>query len=510
MREHRGRSSGDSSSAQTDAVAPGKLTLTGQIQLQRNGAQPAEAGAAASVGNAEAGPSEAFGQATAGAASTVPHRARMEAAFGQDFGGVRAHLGDGPARAGLDTLGARAAAHGDVVVFDSSSPSAELVAHELTHVVQQRQSGGATTQHQAVVSEAGDAAEREADSVASRVIAGERVTVSATPSAGIHRDIKGSDKVPLGEFAIDMTKIDNPGGKSSESGTVSFTPNNKAPDSGSIRLSQIVKTSEIAGGKEVDWSAVGTGAEGDRNKMMTAGTDKTHVTVQGDTLHKLAQQYYGDPGRHADVYAANTGVLTSAKPDDQLQAGKSLKIPKAIEGGYFIDHLAADARATPRTAKTDAEVPQDYVWPGEEAANNKHGKKSGSTIVPAILGDFPGTTNNWLFNFQTVARSEDAGTYYGTIHWDFEVNAGKVSKEAFKVIPGVSETFRSGLDAFNSFYKNKHTVMLGETLHDIAEKYLGDRNKWKEIADANKDIIKDPDHIEPGWKLNIPGRSGGT
>ena len=28
--------------------------------------------------------------------------------------------------------------------------------------------------------------------------------------------------------------------------------------------------------------------------------------------------------------------------------------------------------------------------------------------------------------------------------------------------------------------------------------------EWKEIYEANKDKIKDPDHIEPGWKLKIP------
>jgi nucleoid-associated protein YgaU len=435
----------------------------------------------------------------------------MEAAFGQDFGGVRAHLGDAAAREGLDALGARAAAHGDAIAFESASPSAELVAHELTHVVQQRQSGGTGPQGKATVSEPGDAAEQEADAVAARVIAGERVTVSATPGAGIHRDIKGSGKVPLGEFAIDMTKIENPAGKTGESGTVSFTPNDKAPDSKSIRLSQIVKTSQVSDKKDVDWATVGTGAEANRNKMMTTGADQTHVTVSGDTLKKLALHYYGDPGRHGDILTANAGVLpATTKPDDRLEAGKSLKIPNAVEGGYFIDHLAADPKAKQRTAKTDPEVPQDYVWPGEEALKNKHGKKLGATIEPAILTDFPGTGNNWLFNFQTVARSEDAGVYYGTIHWDFETNGGKVSKESFSVIPGVSETFRSALDEFNSFYKNKHTVMLGETLSSIAQKYYGDPNKWPDIFNANKDIIKDPDHIEPGWKLNIPGKSGGA
>ena len=105
-----------------------------------------------------------------------------------------------------------------------------------------------------------------------------------------------------------------------------------------------------------------------------------------------------------------------------------------------------------------------------------------------------------------MARSEDAGIYYGAVHWSFDADgpAGKVTKESHKVVPGVSDTFRAALDEFTKFYKNPHTVMQGETLSTIAEKYYGDPKKSGEIFKANKDKIKDPDKISPGLKLNIP------
>jgi nucleoid-associated protein YgaU len=271
-----------------------------------------------------------------------------------------------------------------------------------------------------------------------------------------------------------------------------------------------VRTFNLDTSKEHDWSKDGTGEEADRNKMQTTEANKTHVAKSGDTLKKLAMKYYGDPGRTTEIYDANTAVLKSSAPDDPIKAGTSVTIPKAVEGGYFIDHKAADARATPRTAKTDAQVPQDYVWPGEEAADNKNGSKQGKTIVPAMLKDRPGTPFNLMFNFETVARSVDLGIYYGTIHWDFEVKGGKVSQEGYKVVPGVSETFKGALDEFNKFYKNKHVVMKGESLWKIAEHYYGDGKKWPDIHNANKDIIKDPDHIEPGWELNIPTMCAGV
>jgi hypothetical protein len=63
----------------------------------------------------------------------------MERSFGQDFGHVRAHT-DGAAAKASNELGANAYAVGNNVAFGSSNPDKSLVAHELTHVLQQ--SGG--------------------------------------------------------------------------------------------------------------------------------------------------------------------------------------------------------------------------------------------------------------------------------------------------------------------------------------------------------------------------------
>lgn len=49
-----------------------------------------------------------------------------------------------------------------------------------------------------------------------------------------------------------------------------------------------------------------------------------------------------------------------------------------------------------------------------------------------------------------------------------------------------------------------HVVERGDTLSELAEEFLGDGSKWPKIAHANP-IIEDPDHIEIGWKLQIPG-----
>ena len=47
----------------------------------------------------------------------------------------------------------------------------------------------------------------------------------------------------------------------------------------------------------------------------------------------------------------------------------------------------------------------------------------------------------------------------------------------------------------------EYTVVSGDNLTKIGKKF---NVKWKDIYEANKDKIKNPDHIEPGWKLKIP------
>jgi hypothetical protein len=154
--------------------------------LHHYGLQPQIARKA--TGPASGSPGDAFARATAGAPSALPHQEKMEASFGQSFAGVAAHVGTPGAQAGLADLGARAAAFGERVAFTESSPSEHLVAHELAHVVQQRNGGGGVQAKANSVSEPGDAAELAADRAADAVVHGERVgDVGTADQLTLHR-----------------------------------------------------------------------------------------------------------------------------------------------------------------------------------------------------------------------------------------------------------------------------------------------------------------------------------
>ena len=64
-------------------------------------------------------------------------------------------------------------------------------------------------------------------------------------------------------------------------------------------------------------------------------------------------------------------------------------------------------------------------------------------------------------------------------------------------------------NAKNSQY-DSYTVKSGDTLWDIATAKLGSGARWQEIYNLNKDIISNPDLIQPGWILKLPKYAKGT
>jgi nucleoid-associated protein YgaU len=52
-----------------------------------------------------------------------------------------------------------------------------------------------------------------------------------------------------------------------------------------------------------------------------------------------------------------------------------------------------------------------------------------------------------------------------------------------------------------------YTVVAGDSLSKIAKHFYGNANVWKQIFDANRDQLSDPDKIRIGQVLKIPAKS---
>ena len=61
----------------------------------------------------------------------------------------------------------------------------------------------------------------------------------------------------------------------------------------------------------------------------------------------------------------------------------------------------------------------------------------------------------------------------------------------------------SRLDSVTDQY-DQYTVVAGDTLRKIAQRFYDDETQWPRIHEANRDQIPNPDQISPGQVLNIP------
>lgn len=133
-----------------------------------------------------------------------PTRTFMRSRFGHDFGRVRVHT-DSKAAESARAVDALAYTVGQDVVFGARQyapgerEGRELLAHELTHVIQQRE--GATPQRSSAISQPNDPTEMEAESVARRVVDGSPAPAIASFGVGnvLQRQEARDEKPRAGE-----------------------------------------------------------------------------------------------------------------------------------------------------------------------------------------------------------------------------------------------------------------------------------------------------------------------
>jgi hypothetical protein len=197
--EHARQNGSDAQHSAPDAGSEGKSPGKGGFKIDRkeetgaNAASLDQSAAQASVQGAQ--------ERSGGAPLEGGVRNQMEGAFGADFGGVRVHT-DGPAAQAAGDINARAFTAGQDIFFGEGEfnpqgdAGKELLAHELTHVVQQGQGAAAPASKAeagaASISSPGDAHEVEADNAASAVVKGEPVGPIGRGGGGmVSRDALG-------------------------------------------------------------------------------------------------------------------------------------------------------------------------------------------------------------------------------------------------------------------------------------------------------------------------------
>lgn len=76
--------------------------------------------------------------------------------------------------------------------------------------------------------------------------------------------------------------------------------------------------------------------------------------------------------------------------------------------------------------------------------------------------------------------------------------------DKLKTIPNWNNEVEANVSVMKSDVYGYYTVKSGDTLSKLAKAHLGDAKRYMEIFNLNKAILKDPDLIKVGQRLQLP------
>lgn len=106
----------------------------------------------------------------------------------------------------------------------------------------------------------------------------------------------------------------------------------------------------------------------------------------------------------------------------------------------------------------------------------------------------------------TVDAASVTPTASAAVKPDFSNVSGGVASTEAQIGAG-SATGGMASAGGEGWESKTYTVQKGDTLSKIAKEFYGSANKYQQIFDANKPMLKDPDKIYPGQVLRIPSEA---
>ena len=214
--------------------------------------------------------------------------------------------------------------------------------------------------------------------------------------------------------------------------------------------------------------------------------------------------------------AWGTFAVATATELASLITGRSLRLPglgplQYLAGGLLLLVIAVLPLARAAAPTTPAALaivePESAPQPAvaQPAVQQPTTQPPGGTEAPAptTLPETPGYTVVAGDDLWSIAeRLFGDGRDWRVLH---QLNPG-LADPLHDLQPGTRLAIPATAEAFRTSGTKPETVAVhkGDTLSELAEEHLGKASKWPKIAAANA-IITDPDHIEIGWKLRIPG-----
>ncbi len=106
-------------------------------------------------------------------------------------------------------------------------------------------------------------------------------------------------------------------------------------------------------------------------------------------------------------------------------------------------------------------------------------------------------------HIQNVNAQESNGklNIKGTAPYQLEKN---LLWDKIKSFNGWENEVTADINVEHNDVYGRYKVQSGDTLSKVAQKFYGDSSKYREIFDANRDTLKDPNKINVGQELTLP------
>ena len=110
-----------------------------------------------------------------------------------------------------------------------------------------------------------------------------------------------------------------------------------------------------------------------------------------------------------------------------------------------------------------------------------------------------------------LQKGEEVGMTLQNIHLDGEkilirgvVPSDFAKNQIWDAVKRIDPSVSDAIIDINVQHGLTYNVTAGDTLSKIAKRFYGDANAFKQIFDANRDQLSDPDKIKVGQQLRLP------
>jgi len=216
-----------------------------------------------------------------------------------------------------------------------------------------------------------------------------------------------------------------------------------------------------------------------------------HKVAAGETLSAIARKHYdGDGNMWRSIRDANPGKVG---PNGEVVQGVVLTIPKrSTDSADPTTELVGGSGAgsdRPRRQRVRIITVKEGDTLGELAAEHL-GSAGKYPQIMAVNSDVLEKPEQLRAGMKLRIPAEEVA---------------QVIEEANNALTGSGETSPAREEAPAS-NPTTYTVKEGDSLYRIAEKRLGDGDRYDEIYQANKDTLSSPSDIRVGMKLKLPNR----